>query len=454
MKKILPPFILALCVFAVSILAQRCTLLCQECDGLFLMTPDYFRWAFEKPFPISQIVSDFLVQFYRISLCAPWIVALIVTSVFLLVRGILRVTRMNSVSFPLLVAAAVWFVMAVTGAAKPGVAVVLCLLPVWLISFFFRKREGAIPAKADTIASVVIVLTTALLLIFNPGIKKAETWARVKNAAIYGKWAVVNEAVSAEMALADHELTPFALLALDARHKLGDAMFSYPVYEENDLDMCLESDYYNSIFFHYILHSHIGCRNEAIHNLAQLATVQPHGTSFMVLRKLVSENFLAGNFDMVEKYCKVLERSQTHRGFISSYRTAMSAASPRNADGVAFRSTVPVINHNPAYNLVLFGAGGIPLEIIRDRLLCTLLLKRDLSGFLMALNAGAESPSTLPRHYQEALAIAEPRSLNMLASDIRERFRIFMDAYKTGVGIPEQNARFGDTYWFYYYHLK
>ncbi|MBQ9311214.1 MAG: hypothetical protein IJ222_10205 [Bacteroidales bacterium] len=453
MKKILPPILLALCVFSVSMFSQRYTLLLQECDGLFLATPDYFSWAFGQPFPISQVVSDFLVQFYRLSPSAPFIVTGIVVLLFLLVRGILRATPLRPSLPASLVAVVFWYVTAVKASPKPAVAAILCLLPVCGLSLFFRKRKGSVSAWADVIASSAVVLIASMLIVFNPGVRHAETWAKVKNATMYRKWAVLNASVTPELTAGAHEFTPFALLSLDAQHKLGSRMFSYPVYEENDLDMCREGDYYNSIFFRAAFHSLIGCHNEAIHNYSQLATGVPHGTSFMVLRSLIAENYLAGNFVLVEKYCKILDRSQTHGKYTSYYRKAMKGGSPHPADSLSLRTSVPVITDSPSHNLMVFMADGIPPVNIMDRLLCTFMLQRDLTRFREALRTYGGKLSELPVHHQEALALADPACMEELSANVQTRYRGFMAAFGNAAPIPEQQSRFGDTYWFYYYYL-
>lgn len=459
MKKILPPLVLALCVFAVSMVAQRYTLLLQECDGLFLMAPDYFRWAFGQSFPVSQIVSDFVVQFYRLWPSAPFIVAGIVCLVFLLVRWIIRKTPLRSSLLPMAAAVCVWLVMALNGATKPGVAAILCLLPVWIISLFFRKRipgrrDGLLPQTLDLIASSVLALAAGLLISFNPGVRGAEDWARVKNAAVYAKWPALEKAVSPELAARSHEFTPFGLLALDAQHQLGSRMFSYPVYEENDLDMCDEEDYYNSIFFRATLHSWMGCHNEAIHNYSQLACGVPHGTSFMVLRKLISENYLIGNYVLVEKYCKILDRSQTHGKFTAFYRDAMGKGAPHAADSLAFRTSVPVITHTPSHNLMLLLSNGFPSVNILDRLLCTFMLRRELDRFRGVLDTYGGRLSELPVHHQEALAIADPSCLDELSESVRSRYRRFMEAFSSGADFSGLESGFGNTYWWYYYSWR
>ena len=90
MKRVPIPVALAVAVFCITFLVQRYTFICQEYNGLFLLTPDYFRQVFREPLPISRIIGSFLVQFYRFSIYAPLIFAAIVTGIFLLLRAISR----------------------------------------------------------------------------------------------------------------------------------------------------------------------------------------------------------------------------------------------------------------------------------------------------------------------------------------------------------------------------
>ena len=452
MKKFIVPALLAVCVFTVSVVFQRCTLLCQECDGLFLMAPDYFSWAFAQPLPISRIISDFLVQFYRISLSAPWIMAGLITIVFLLLRGISgRLIRFSDLAASL-VSGLIWFLTAKADSPRIAVASILFLFPLWIVlTLCMKRKEGGRPLLNMAIASAVVVLAS-IVIALAPPVRNAETWARVKNGVIYGKWNAVLRAANPKAVDKDHELIPFALLALGEKGELGNRMFSYPVFEENDLDMCLEDDYYNSLFFRAHLYSALNCTNEAIHNISQLAVTQPHGASFLVLRKMAEWNYLAGNYELVEKFCKILDRSLTHHKFTSSLRRLMADGQPRPADSNEFRSTVDVISHNPAYNLLLLNTNGIHSASAADRLLCTLLLQKNMETFKSALGS-VDFASELPVHYQEALALLPGKTDSQVSSRVAARFRSFQDLMQTAT-LEEQQKRFGSTYWFYYYYLQ
>ena len=63
MKRILPPVLLFVGVFLVTLLAQKYTFFAQEQNGLFLLTGDYFAQRFAGSLPVSGIIGDFLSQF-------------------------------------------------------------------------------------------------------------------------------------------------------------------------------------------------------------------------------------------------------------------------------------------------------------------------------------------------------------------------------------------------------
>lgn len=66
MKKRFPISLLLFAgVFCVSQLAQPYTLIQLENQGLFLLTPDWFREVLGGSRPLSELVGSFLVQFYE-----------------------------------------------------------------------------------------------------------------------------------------------------------------------------------------------------------------------------------------------------------------------------------------------------------------------------------------------------------------------------------------------------
>lgn len=377
MRKWITPALLFAAVFLLSWLCQPYTLICQEYEGLFLNTPDAWARAWAQPLPLSGIVSDFLVQFFRDPVYGALILATLLTLAFLLARGIFSRLGLATDSLPALGVAVLWFFQARASEPKPVVAALLILLALWLLTLLLH-RKNARKWKADLPLAAVVVLAAAALVVFNPSVRRAERFSRVKRDALFGIWDDLLKTVPPSVAEEDPELTPFALLALSGKQQLGNLMHTYPVYEENDLDMILydgPSEYYTSLLFKACLYQYLGCYNEAIHNYFQWSTLLSKGTSFVVLRRLVELYYLLGDYTLMEKYCRILDHSLMNRVYVRHFRELAAQGTPREADSPAVRASIPVISHDPLYNLLLLEKNGFDTPMLRDRLPVTVFLR-------------------------------------------------------------------------------
>jgi hypothetical protein len=382
MRKWITPVLLFAAVFLVSRVCQPFTLICQEYEGLFLNTPDAWTRAFAQPWPLSGIVSDFLVQFYRDPLYGALISAALITGVFLLLRGICTRVGFAWDSLPALGAGVVWFFLARASAPKPAVAVLLLLLVPWLLSFFLKKRSGK-AWKPDLALALVLVHLAAAVTIFSPAVQRNERFSRVKRDALFGVWDDLLKTVPPSVAQDDPELLPFALLALSGKEQLGNRIQEYPVIDENDLDMVYydgNKEYYTSLLFKACLYQYLGCYNEAIHNYYQWATQLDKGTSFVVLRRLVELYYLLGNYTLMEKYCRILDKSAANGTYVRHFRALSAAGTPAESSSVRERASLPVISHDPLYNLIQLERMGFSTPMLRDRLPVTILLRNREKG--------------------------------------------------------------------------
>lgn len=454
MKKFVFPLLVTVLALVLSLVFQPSTLVYQEYEGLFLATPDYFSWLWAQPHPISQLISDFITQFYRYAFMGPVIVAAWVLAAYFLGRGIWPKAFAGGV----VAACAEWLALAFYPTAKLGVIVFWGLLALWLVTRFVRIR-ATLPERGDMAACGVLLLVASLLVVFHPAIVHRERWSRVKRGIVTSRWDDVLKAATPRVAEKDREILPFALLALGEKQELGEKMFSYPVAEENDFDMCLEDDYENSLFYRAFLYHRLACYNETCHELFQLATQQQHGTSAMVLRQLVTEYYLLGDYAQAEKYCKVLERSSTHGAFVRSFRQFMAEGEPAPADSAAARSHIDLITKNPSYNLMLLQDNGIVAESTMDRLYASLLLQKRLDVYGTFVLKRLEYENYYPPlHFMEALQVLFQENPNfsrfdfpIIAAKPMKRFQDFLTGIATRTP-EEQEELYGDTYWFYYYY--
>lgn len=393
MKKWIVPLLLFAAVFFVSWLYQPFTLICQEYEGLFLNAPDYWTRAFGQPWPISGIVSDFLIQFYRDPVYGALITASLLVLAFLLLRGVLRSFRLSLELIPALGAGVLWFLLARASGPKMAVAVVLVLLLVFVGSKILRfawndMHDGLVRGwKWDVPAAVLLVLAAGACVVLDPVVQRTERYSRVKRDALYGVWDDLLKTVPPSVAEKDPELLSFALLALSGKEQLDEKIQNYPVYEENDLDMIYYDgvrEYAGSLLFKACLYQYLGCYNEAIHNYFQWATQQEKGTSFIVLRRLVELYCLQGNYPLMEKYCRVLERSSANGAYVRHFRAqaakGLAEGLAQQPTPAAERAAIPVISHDPLYNLLLLGREGFTSPMLEERVGPTLFLRQQDRG--------------------------------------------------------------------------
>ena len=95
------------------------------------------------------------------------------------------------------------------------------------------------------------------------------------------------------------------------------------------------------------------------------------------------------------------------------FRALAARETPQEATPADVRAQIPVISHDPLYNLLLLQANGFDSPLSQDRLLATLLLKRQRESFLQAMDSLGDRYDRIPRHFQEALLFWGVRPANV-----------------------------------------
>lgn len=368
MKKYVMPLLIAATVFCVTLFCQRFTILRQEGLGLFLNTPDFYRDLLFDPFPLSNLIGSFLVQFYSNMYVGCAIVAFMVVLVFLLVRGILRRFGLKLDSVATLGAAVAWFFLARAANPSMGVAIILCTTAFYvLVCIILRRKEGRATLKAwlDIAAGIAVLIAASLTIALNPSNRDGEKWSRIEFAAEQGEWDYLLKVATPEEAKKDMSVVPYALLALNAQGRLADEIGTYPVMEHYGLDYGDEVSYKRALF-DAVLYSNLGCHNEAIHRTHQCGDFLPHCTSFRTLRMLVKENYALGDSLMVVKYCDVLDRSTLHHEFTSYFR---NNPCPQRVPNTSRESAVTplIISKYPMDTMLQLGRAGINSGMAMER---------------------------------------------------------------------------------------
>lgn len=428
---------------------------------------------------------------------------------------------LSSDLIPAVLSCALWIAIAFAPTAKRGVAVVLILFVVWaLVQLLFHpsgarlgenvpdetvsdasgakkgqnvagkavsvalgaKTGGNAPGKANSanlgakspqnepgsrwllpfwvnvVGTLVLVGATFLSLALNGKVKERENNATLRVAAVMSDWDRVLAIATPERAAADPDVMPYAFLALGEKGRLGSELFKYPVQSPDDFDFGLSEENEVRYYFNSILYQTLQCPNEAIHSDFQLATYEAHGQSFLVLRRLLSNYYQIGNYELARKYAAVLSRSTLHGQYARYFTESMASGTPREPDSLAFRKVVPLITRDELSNLIMLGAGGINAPAAVDRVLCLLLLQRDMERFQAIFTSvrdrytspqgnGSARGTSIPRYYEEALM-----TLGLTDGVSEQTRQRYADFQLDTMSLPVAQLRklYGDTFWLYY----
>lgn len=455
MKKRFPISLLLFAgVFCVSQLAQPYTLIQLENQGLFLLTPDWFREVLGGSRPLSELVGSFLVQFYDIPVVGALLAAAVITLIYWGEDLFLRRCRVPFHRIASLLTALVcWALTARLDSNIPAVRVMLAAVVLGLLSLLIKPRiEGAAP-KWELPAAVAAVLLAAGFVAGNPGIRNTERLASVQVNARRHRWDKVLKVATPEASAADSRLMPFALLAEGEKGTLGDRLFHYPVSGPQDFDM--EGD--NSLtgcLFNSLLSESLGVPNEAIHHIFQYSCHLPHGMSHLSLYQLIRYNVAGGNYTLARKYAGILRRNpKNFRAAGGILRRIASAADAADTLGHS-SATARMVTNNPQYNLAQMHLLGMGSDISVDRFLCYQLLQGDVEGFRQSYEALGKRSGSIPVHYQEALLLAgaDP-STPGISEERARRFSAFMSAMSSMNNPAVESAARG-TYWEYYLKIQ
>ena len=406
------PVAIVAIVWYVTLPILRYTLLMQEQKGLFLMTPDYFREVLSGSWPITTLISDFLVQFYSKPVLGSLLTGLIVAKVYLMVCTIFRFTSFRQVIGGL-GAALSWLAIAHANTPHTGVVILMYSFLAAMISLCLPYRKFSVKGNSG-IWQAAIVLTlfigSAALLINDKELNRKEKWYAVEYTARVHDWDLVLAIATPELCRKDQSFVPYALLALNAKGMLAEKMFDYPITGPESLGDIGEMNW-SGYSLRSQIHEVIGCPNEAIHLTFQMGMALPHGTGLGLLRQLIRLEIESGQYSLARKHAAILSRNPMNRKYSeSALKMVVTAEEADNSslqdnDGNAIRSSDLMISNNAIYNL-----GGIisyspyATDAARERLLCHLLLSGDMTSFnaLLKEYSGNIPVNRLPKAFRAA----------------------------------------------------
>ena len=404
------PVAIVAIVWYVTLPILRYTLLMQEQKGLFLMTPDYFREVLSGSWPITTLISDFLVQFYSKPSLGALLTGLIVAKVYLMVYTIFRFTSFRQIVGGI-GAALTWIAIAHANTPHTGVVILMFTFLAALLSTFLPYRKNSITWKSGIFQATTVMalfLGSAAILVSDRELNQKEKWYAVEYTARVHDWDLVLAIATPELCRKDQSFVPYALLALNAKGMLAEKMFDYPITGPESLGDIGEMNW-SGYSLRSQIHEVIGCPNEAIHLTCQMGMALPHGTGLGLLRQLIRLEIESGQYSLARKHAAILSRNPMNRKYSESALKMVKKAE-KTVDSSHTDSYTPsysdlMISNNAIYNLSgIISHCPSATDAARERLLCHLLLSGDMTSFnaLLKEYSGNIPVNRLPKAFRAA----------------------------------------------------
>lgn len=363
MKKFILPSMMFVMAFIVGLLFQSHTFVQQGHLSLFLLAPDYFREVFGSPFPLSYLLSQFLLQFYDIPVAGAAMTALLITAVYCLSRS-------------MTLACALWIYLSLSGNIQAVVALAFVAAAVRLVLWTAKVHIGKRPTPSWAMAgSAVLVVCSAVFICLSPSVRNREIRAAVEEDARQHRWEAVLETLSPRRAEEYRDLLPYAMLALNAEGHLMSGMSAYPVKGPEDLDMegvrTREGYYFSSL-----LSECLGDYNGAVHYIFQSSCHLRHGTSLLTLMQLIRYNIENENYTLVRKYASVLSHNPRNHSRARKIMEVYGRKEDRVPD--ADCSVAEIVTNDPMVNLGLIHKAGITSDMAAERLAAYMFLQGNI----------------------------------------------------------------------------
>ena len=195
----------------------------------------------------------------------------------------------------------------------------------------------------------------------------------------------------------------YALLAESALGTLPENLLDYPINDENlFLYPHLSSQIASQL--NRLFYLNLGIYDEAFHHAQEYSLLMPNGNCFSSLRQLTDYSIEEGEWEIAERFLKVLSKSSCHKNFIKERRAMMDNAKKNFNKNIALR----------ADNFV--GGYPFPVEMLRleryykdspnrkkmiDYALCAYIIRGDINSFMIALNSfDIYKDKELPKAYR------------------------------------------------------
>lgn len=319
-------------------------------------------------------------------------------------------------------------------------------LVIVLTGHFLRRRWEQWGFTAVAILSI----TALVMLLSNRNLRYKEKCLHLSALSDKGAWQELKEVLSYEDCFASPLWLNYMLLAESELGTLPETLFGYPV-RGTEAFHPVHPKTRSELTFNRQWYACLGVPDEAFHLSFEYGVKEREGLCLGSLREMTDYALQSGEYAVAKKYLYLLRHTTCHTSWLAARERRLHALKGTPPRERAPRTDVFIGGYPFNSEMVRLAEYEPQNKKALDFLLLGLLLKKDVNKFRLALtHFSFYQGKTLPRAYQEALALLAPscpqlRTLFVWDDDCERRYLEFEKAMRQG----GDTSPFAGTYWYY-----
>lgn len=243
--------------------------------------------------------------------------------------------------------------------------------------------------------------------------------------------------------------TPIINLALAGKGKLNEKLFDYPQTGLNGLIPNTTSNNYFAYLHGYQIYTLLEQDNEAFRHLFEASVCKSAQTPPLIYKGLTELLIKMNKYEASRKYLSLLLSTKDYSNWAKATLSELS-----DKQTIPLQKTCPGEDHilgvNPIGDLIYMASQAPHNRTVRDYLLTSLLLAKDLGTFYHYFSNyfAPDSFIPIPRVYEEALITITYSGLDPAAS---KKYTISEDTWQRFSNYRKQNGK--NNYWYYYQYV-
>ena len=337
---------------------------------------------------------------------------------------------------------------------------VYLFFPLSLVLLLAQQNRKPASGFARTF-SILLLLGITVVLVNSRYQQKEEIVLSMDRAAEDGDWDRILELSKGREAY-NRQMLFFISVALANKGELSEHLFEYPVAGFSTFYLPRAYNYLNSASGGYV-YEYLDFPSGGLLYAFDAAVMAKYDFSFKSLKKLVRFNLEKGNYQLAEKYLGVIEKATLYKSWVKKQRQWMGEHPVDRNLSARYDDEFYIGNRSLIDDFESILIREPQNKEACEWLLCSLLLEKDVDRFVEVFLHYylSQRPTSLPKHYQEALMVAYAQK-NQRLSHIQikfdpellsqfQKFQKMMQMFKGNV-VAEQTmlSPYMHTWWYYY----